>query len=78
MNDITHKSTAELAAFQKVHEDLLRCFDTWEAAGIPPNLALWASVSLITNTLRNAMGDPGAVADFMLSAMKTALDDKGE
>jgi hypothetical protein len=74
MNDVTHQSTAELVAFQKVNGDLRRCFDTWEQAGIPPNLALWAAVSLITDTLRAALGnDTGAVAQFMLSAMNTSL-----
>lgn len=76
MTEVTHQSTAEMAAFQKVHEDLRRCFDTWEHAGIPPNLALWAAVSLITDTLMAALRDQGAVAQFMLSAMKTALNDK--
>lgn len=76
MNDITHQSTAEMAAFRKVHEDLRRCFDTWDAAGIAPNLALWAAVSLITETLLAALNDRGAVAQFMLSAMKTSLNDK--
>lgn len=75
MTEVTHQSTAELAAFRKVHEDLRRCFDTWEQAGIPPNLALWAAVSLITDTLMSALNDQGAVAQFMLSAMKTSLSD---
>lgn len=73
MTDTTHQSTAEMAAFHKVHEDLRRCFDTWQAADIPPNLALWAAVSLITDTLLAALNDKGAVANFMLSAMKTSL-----
>lgn len=76
MTEVTHQSTAELEAFRKVHEDLRRCFDTWEQAGIPPNLALWAAVSLITDTLLAALHDQGAVAQFMLSAMKTALNEK--
>lgn len=75
MTEVTHKSTAEMAAFRKVHEDLRRCFDTWEHAGIAPNLALWAATSLITDTLMSAIGDKGKVAEFMLSAMKTALQD---
>lgn len=75
MTEVTHQSTAELAAFQKVHEDLRRCFDTWDHAGIQPNLALWAAVSLITDTLMAALNDQGAVAQFMLSAMKTSLSD---
>jgi hypothetical protein len=75
MTDITHKSTAEMEAFRKVHEDLRRCFDTWEKAGIPPNLGLWAATSLIADTLLSALQDQGAVAQFMLSAMKTALND---
>lgn len=76
MNDITHQSTAEMAAFRKVNEDLRSCFQTWEAASIPPNLALFAAVSLITDTLMNALNDRGAVANFMLSAMNNALNDK--
>lgn len=76
MSEVTHQSTAELAAFHKVHGDLRRCFDTWEQAGIPPNLALWAAVSLITDTLLSALGDRGNVAQFMLSAMNTVLNDK--
>lgn len=77
MNDITHQSTAEMAAFRKVHEDLRRCFDTWEQAGIPPNLALWAATSLIADTLLAALKHEGDVAQFMLSAMKTALTNEG-
>jgi hypothetical protein len=72
MNDITHQSTAEIAAFRKVHEDLRRCFDTWEQAGIAPNLALFATVSVVTDTLINALGDQGQAVQFMLSAMKSA------
>ena len=76
MTEVTHHSTAELLAFHKVHEDLRRCFDTWEQAEIAPNLALWAAVSLIADTLMVALNDRGAVAQFMLSAMKTALNEK--
>lgn len=76
MTEITHQASAEIVAFRKVHEDLRRCFDTWEAAGIAPNLALYAAVSVITDTLRNALHEPGAVAQFMLSAMKTALSEE--
>lgn len=76
MTDVTHQATAEMAAFRKVNEDLKRCFDTWDKAGIPPNLALWAAVSLITETLRVALMDRGQVATFMMSAMNTSLADK--
>lgn len=76
MTDVTHQSTAEMAAFRKVHEDLRRCFDTWEQAEIPPNLALWAAISLITDTLMAALQDQGSVAQFMLSAMKTAMNEE--
>jgi hypothetical protein len=78
MTQITHRQTAEKQAFQKVHEDLKRCFITWEEAGIPPSLALWASAALITETLMNAIGDRGQVAEFMLAAMNSSLSDNTE
>jgi hypothetical protein len=78
MNDITHKSTAEIAAFRKVHEDLRRCFDTWEQAGIAPNLALYATVSVVTDTIISATGDQGKAVEFMLSAMKSATVNRDE
>lgn len=74
MTKVTHKSTAEMQAFEKISRDMNRCFETWEAAGIQPSLALWAMTVLITETLRNALdGDRGKVAEFILAAMNSAL-----
>jgi len=78
MKQITHVETAEKQAFQKVHEDLKRCFITWEEAGIPPSLALWAAAALVTETLMNAIGDRGQVAEFMLAAMNSSLSHHNE
>lgn len=77
MTQITHESTAESQAFEKISMDMKRCFATWEASGIQPNLALWAMVVLITCILRQALdGDRGRIAEFMLSAMNSALSDE--
>lgn len=78
MKQITHMQMAEKQAFQKVHEDLKKCFITWEEAGIPPSLALWAAATLVTETLMNAIGDRGQVAEFMLAAMNSSLSDNNE
>lgn len=78
MKQITHTEMAEKQAFQKVHEDLKKCFITWEEAGIQPSLALWASAALVTETLMNAIGDRGQVAEFMLAAMSSSLSDHNE
>jgi hypothetical protein len=78
MTQITHTQTAEIQAFRKVHEDLKKCFITWEEGGIAPNLALWATVALVTETLMNALGDRGRVAEFMLAAMNSSLSDSKE
>ena len=75
MTDITHLQTAETQAFEKVSSDMKRCFETWEAAGINPSLAMWAMVVLVTETLRSALGDHDMVASFMLSAMNSSLKD---
>ena len=76
MTQITHTSTAESQAFEKISRDLNRCFATWEAAGIQPSLAMWAMTVLITETLRSALdGDRGKIAEFMLAAMKSALSE---
>lgn len=78
MTQITHTSTAESQAFEKISRDLNRCFATWEAAGIQPSLAMWAMTVLITETLRNALeGDRGKIAEFMLAAMNSALSEDG-
>lgn len=75
MTQITHMHTAENQAFQKVHQDLKRCFLTWEEGGIPPSLALWATVALVTDTLLAALESKGQVAEFMLAAMNSSLTD---
>ena len=75
MTQITHMQTAEIQAFRKVHEDLKKCFITWEEGGIAPNLALWAVTALVTETLFNALEDRGRVAEFMLAAMNSSLKD---
>ncbi|CAB4190227.1 hypothetical protein UFOVP1202_38 [uncultured Caudovirales phage] len=80
MTEITHLETANHQAFEKVSQDMQRCFATWEAAGIKPSLALWAMTVLVTESLRNALdGDSGRVAEFMLAAMNASLsEDKKE
>lgn len=73
---ITHESTAELQAFEKISMDLKRCLATWEAGGIQPSLALWAMTVLITESLRSAFdGDRGRIAEFMLAAMNSSLSE---
>jgi len=72
--NVTHGQTAELQAFEKISSDMKRCFETWEAGGIPASLALWAMTVLVTESLRNALnGDGGQVAAFMLAAMNSSL-----
>lgn len=80
MTEITHLETANHQAFEKVSQDMQRCFATWEAAGIKPSLALWAMTVLITESLRNALdGDRGRIVEFMLAAMNASLsEDKKE
>jgi hypothetical protein len=80
MSEITHLETANHQAFEKVSQDMQRCFATWEAAGIKPSLALWAMTVLITESLRSALDDDrGRIAEFMLAAMNSSLsEDKKE
>lgn len=79
MSGITHVDMANHQAFEKVSQDMQRCFATWEAAGIKPSLALWAMTVLVTESLRNALdNDKGRVADFMLAAMQSSLKDIAE
>lgn len=73
MTEVTHHNTAESQAFQKVNQDLRRCLMTWEEAGIPPSLAIWAATALIAETLFNALGDRGRAAEFMLAAMNSSF-----
>lgn len=77
MTQITHQSTAEAQAFQKVHQDLRRCLMTWEEGGIAPSLALWATTALVAETLMNALGK-GQAAEFMLAAMNSSLSTNNE
>lgn len=80
MTEITHLETANHQAFEKVSQDMQRCFATWEAAGIKPSLALWAMTVLITESLQSALnGDGGRIVEFMLAAMNSSLSqDKRE
>lgn len=80
MTEITHLETANHQAFEKVSQDMQRCFATWEAAGIKPSLALWAMTVLITESLQSALnGDRGRIVEFMLAAMNSSLSqDKRE
>lgn len=78
MTMITHHSTAEAQAFQKVHQDLRRCLLTWEEAGIAPSLALWATTALVAETLMNAIGDTSQAAEFMLAAMNSSFSTSNE
>ena len=72
--NVTHGQTAELQAFEKISSDMKRCFETWEAGGIPASLALWAKKGLRKETLRNALpGDGGQFEAFMLAAMNSSL-----
>jgi hypothetical protein len=76
MTQITHESTAESQAFEKISTDLKRCFATWEVAGIQPSLAMWAMTVLITESLRSAFdGDRGRIVEFMLAAMNSSLSE---
>ena len=76
VKEVTHTQMAGEQAFQKVEDDMDRCFKTWKEADIPPSLALWAVTAFVTETVYHALHeDKTKTLEFILSAAMSALHD---
>lgn len=76
LKEVTHTQMAGEQAFQKVEDDMKRCFKTWKQAGISPSLALWALTSFVTEAVHRSLSeDKTKTIEFILSAAMSVLHD---
>jgi hypothetical protein len=76
VKEVTHTQMAGEQAFQKVEDDMDRCFKTWKEADIPAPLALWALTAFVTESVHRALQeDKTKTLEFILSAAMSVLHD---
>lgn len=76
VTETTHTQMAGEQAFQKVEDDMKRCFKTWQEAEIPPSLALWALTAFIAESVYYAIKDKEKTLEFLVAAAASVLVDK--
>jgi hypothetical protein len=75
VKEVTHTQMAGEQAFQKVEDDMKRCFETWKQADIAPSLALWALTAFIAESVNHALNDRTKALEFIVAAAASVLID---